>query len=93
MVRMMDGPATTAHDLPLLYRTILDLVGQLEQFDDRVMAGRLRREATRAYSRPWDSSQRRRLVSLESRLRERVEKHSRPPQSRLPLGRPARTGA
>ncbi|MBA2720653.1 MAG: hypothetical protein H0U52_15640 [Chloroflexi bacterium] len=55
---------TVAEDLPELYRTILDRVADLERLGSRVEAGRIRTSATRAYSRAWDASARRELLSL-----------------------------
>ena len=53
-----------AEELPALYRAILDRVAELEAAGDRVEAGRLRRDATRAYSRAWDARARRQLEAL-----------------------------
>ncbi len=56
--------ASVAEDLPELYRAILERVAALEQIGARDEAGRIRMEATRAYSSAWDESARRVLVSL-----------------------------
>lgn len=53
-----------AEELPALYRAILDRVADLEASGERAEAGRIRREATAAYSRAWDDRARRRLTSL-----------------------------
>ena len=55
-------------ELPALYRTILDLVVELERCDDSGVARRIRAEALAAYGGPWDDSQHRRLQELEGRL-------------------------
>ena len=56
--------STLAEELPDLYRAILDAVAQLEAAGERQRAGRVRRDATAAYSRAWDDRARRRLVAL-----------------------------
>ncbi len=58
---------TPAEDLPELYRAILDRVAELERIGARPMAGRIRADATRAYSDAWDESARRLLLSLLAR--------------------------
>jgi hypothetical protein len=61
-------PVTTlAEDLPELYRAILDRVAELEAIGARRDAGRIRADATRAYSDAWDESARRFLVRLLAR--------------------------
>ncbi len=87
MVQEMESSATRADDLPLLYRSILDLVWQLEQTGDRQTAQRLRREATRAYSHSWTRSQELRLRDLERQLRDRLEFVDRPRRHGLGLPR------
>jgi hypothetical protein len=42
--------------LPELYRQVLDRVAALEEHGQRAEAGRVRADATRAYSRAWDTS-------------------------------------
>ena len=59
--------ATLAEDLPELYRAILDRVADLERIGARPIAGRIRAEATRAYSVAWDESARRQLLGLLAR--------------------------
>lgn len=56
-----------AEDLPELYRLILDRVAGLERIGARSEAGRIRADATRAYSNAWDESARRVLVQLLAR--------------------------
>ncbi len=53
-----------AEELPGLYRAILDRVAELEAGGDRAEAGRVRRAATKAYSRAWDDRARRELETL-----------------------------
>lgn len=57
-------PTSPAQELPALYRAILDRVAELEAAGERATAGRVRREATAAYSRAWDERARRRLLGL-----------------------------
>jgi hypothetical protein len=45
---------SVAELLPELYRQVLDRVATLEQHDHRAEAGRVRAEATRAYSGAWN---------------------------------------
>jgi hypothetical protein len=56
-----------AEDLPELYRLILDRVAGLERIGARAEAGRIRADATRAYSNAWDESARRTLAQLLAR--------------------------
>ena len=56
--------ATLAEDLPELYRAILDRVAELERVGARALAGRIRADATRAYSNAWDESARKLLAGL-----------------------------
>jgi hypothetical protein len=56
--------ATVAEDLPELYRTILDRIGQLERIGERREAGQIRVAATEAYSVAWDEGARVRLHAL-----------------------------
>ncbi len=57
-------PYTPAEELPALYRAILDRVARLEADGERGEAGRVRRQATAAYSRAWDDRARRQLSRL-----------------------------
>ena len=57
-----------AQQLPGLYRAILDGVARLERIGERREAGRIRIEATRAYSTAWDEPNRRRLEHLLRRI-------------------------
>jgi hypothetical protein len=59
--------STLAEDLPELYRAILDRVAELERIGARPIAGRIRADATRAYSDAWDESARRLLLGLLAR--------------------------
>lgn len=77
-----------AEELPGLYRAILDRVAELEQAGARSEAIRVRRAATRAYSRAWDDKARRELDGLLRQARrptpaERLLGRSR---RRLPVG-------
>jgi len=66
-----------AEQLPMLYRSILDGVARLERAGERREAGRIRVEATTAYSRAWDERSRRRLEALLQRLDRALESHPR----------------
>jgi hypothetical protein len=59
--------ATLAEDLPEIYRAILDRVADLERIGARREAGRIRADATRAYSNAWNETARRHLLRLLSR--------------------------
>ena len=74
---------TPAEELPALYRAILDRVAQLEASGERVEAGRVRRNATTAYSRAWDDRARRELLTL-------LRQVDRPTAAERRLGRGAR---
>jgi len=75
----MEPTTSSAEAMPLLYREILDLVGELErrQGDRRTAAG-FRKEAIRRYSASWDAAQERKLGELRRRLRSSIEA-CRPP--------------
>jgi hypothetical protein len=60
-----------AHELPELYRAVLERVGSLELTGHRREGELIRREAVAAYSRAWDDAARRRLEQLRHRA-ERV---------------------
>lgn len=72
----VDEPAI-AELLPTLYRSILDGVARLERAGERQVAGRIRVEAIRAYSKAWDDRNRRRLEQLLVRLERALEAHPR----------------
>lgn len=65
--------STVAEDLPELYRAILERVAVLERIGARGEAGRIRAEATRAYSNAWDEAARRLLVGLLARAERSAE--------------------
>ena len=76
-IRTIDGDAhrvegiSPAHELPELYRAVLERVGSLELSGHRREGDLIRREAVAAYSRAWDDVARRRLEHLRARA-ERV---------------------
>lgn len=74
---------TPAEELPALYRAILDRVAQLEAAGSRTEAGRVRRQATAAYSRAWDGRARRELLRL-------LKDADRPTAAERRLGRGSR---
>ncbi len=86
MIRVMESTLGPTEELPALYRTILALVGELEQCDRRVEAERIRARALTAYASSWDGRQRRRLVQLESQLRRSIAAGRRPAR---PWSRPS----
>jgi len=57
-------PNLAAEELPALYRAVLDRVGQLEAHGQRDLAGRLRADAIRIYSKSWDARAKRDLETL-----------------------------
>jgi hypothetical protein len=57
-------PNSAAEELPALYRAVLDRVGQLEATGERQIAGRIRAQAIKIYSRAWDDRARRELTTL-----------------------------
>ena len=69
--------STVAEDLPELYRAILERVAVLERIGARAEAGRIRAEATRAYSNAWDDAARRLLLGLLARAERRAETPAR----------------
>jgi hypothetical protein len=57
-------PNPAAEDLPTLYRSVLDRVGQLEATGQRELARVVRAEAIRIYSKSWDLRAKRDLEGL-----------------------------
>ena len=62
----MDGQSI-AHELPELYRALLDRVALLERVGARREGALIRRDAIAAYSVRWDDAAKRRLTSLRAR--------------------------
>ena len=60
-------PEPLSETLPLLYRAVLDAIGELESLGFRREAAQVRIEATRAYSGAWNPAAARRLQSLQTR--------------------------
>jgi hypothetical protein len=73
-------PNSPAEELPSLYRAILDRVALLEAAGERGEAGRVRLQATTAYSRAWDDRARRELEGL-------LRRAERPTAAESALGR------
>lgn len=73
-----ESPTTLAEDLPELYRAILDRVADLERIGNRRDAGRIRADATRAYSDAWDEGARRQLLGLLARATRALAAPDRP---------------
>ncbi|MEW5992301.1 MAG: hypothetical protein AB1736_13270 [Chloroflexota bacterium] len=73
----MEG-TTPAHQLPELYRAVLERVGSLELSGHRREGDLIRREAVAAYSRAWDDAARRRLEHLRDRAERVLGGHERP---------------
>ena len=65
-------PSAASEEVPQLYRSILDLVGELERMGARRDAERGRAEAIAAYSRGWDESSHRALERIVERLQRRT---------------------
>jgi hypothetical protein len=66
-------PSIGAHEgIPMLYRSILMLLAELERQPDHDEAKRIRNEALRAYARAWDAESKERLERLEARLVRRL---------------------
>jgi phage-related minor tail protein len=78
-------PHTPAEELPSLYRAILDRIAALEAAGQRADAVRIRRDATRAYSRAWAERARRELEAL-------LRRASAPTAAERLLGRGRREG-
>ncbi|MBA3876822.1 MAG: hypothetical protein C0498_07775 [Anaerolinea sp.] len=70
--------ASIAHELPELYRAVLERVLSLELTGHRREAELIRREAVAAYSRAWDDLARRRLEQLLARAERVLDGHERP---------------
>ncbi|HEY7590772.1 MAG TPA: hypothetical protein VH723_07250 [Candidatus Limnocylindrales bacterium] len=64
----MNAQPSADGDLPALYRSILDGIADLERQGQHRAAGRLRAEATAAYSASWDERAARRLHSVHRRI-------------------------
>jgi len=64
--RRVEG-TSVAHELPELYRGVLERVASLELTGHRREGLLIRRDAVAAYSRAWDDATRRRLEQLRSR--------------------------
>jgi hypothetical protein len=76
----VEGEASVAHRLPILYRDTLDAITALERGGARSSAGRLRREAQLAYACRWDEEACRHLSQLADRARDLAEE----PRQRRP---------
>lgn len=82
----MEG-ASIAHDLPELYRAVLERAASLEFSGQRAEGLLIRRAAVEAYSRAWDERATRRLEQLRQRAERVLDGHERPRAMRSP--RPA----
>ncbi len=67
-----------AEDLPMLYRSLLDAIAELERHGAYREATLVRAEATEAYSTAWDETGRRRLDNLARRVHRSIEDIERP---------------
>jgi len=76
MLRSMEGNSP-AHELPEIYRAVLERIASLEQTGHRSEAEHIRREAITAYSRAWDEASRRRLQQLRLRADKAIESGER----------------
>ena len=68
----MDPSVGTHEEIPLLFRSILVLLDELERQSAHDEAKRIRAEAMRAYGKAWDADSRERLERLEQRLVRRL---------------------
>jgi len=73
-----------AHELPELYRAVLERVGSLETTGHRREGELIRREAVAAYSRAWNAAARRRLEHLRVRAERVLGGTERPRVARTP---------
>jgi hypothetical protein len=60
-------PEPLSESLPVLYRAVLDAIGELEGLGFRREAAQVRSDATRAYSGAWNPAAARRLQTLRER--------------------------
>jgi hypothetical protein len=72
MLPAMELITGSADEVPMLYRSILALIEELERVDRRAEAARIRASAQAAYATAWDARQRQRLQQLELRLRRSI---------------------
>jgi hypothetical protein len=79
----MNATSTISEDLPALYRSILDLIAELERCGGRVEAARVRRQVLEAYARGWDTSLQLRLGQTHERLLRSIDAHQQPARRRL----------
>ena len=79
----MEEPSV-AELLPELYRQVLDHVAALEEHGERAEAGRVRANATQAYSRAWDTATLARLRGLQIHAARVIAGRERP-HGRHPL--------
>ena len=79
-----------AHELPEIYRAVLERIASLEQTGHRSEAESIRRDAITAYSRAWDDASRRRLLQLRVRAERALESGER---SRREPATPATVGS
>ena len=90
MLQAMEG-TSPAHELPELYRAVLERIGALEQIGHRREAEHIRRAAVTAYSRAWDEGARRRLLQLRLRAERALglgERSRREPATPAAVGSP-----
>jgi hypothetical protein len=78
MMTSMEPTLGPNEELPVLYRTILGLVSELEQCNRRPEAERIRAQALSAYATSWDIRQRKRLELLADKLRRSIAAERRP---------------
>jgi hypothetical protein len=70
--------SSIGHDLPELYRAVLERVASLEHTGHRDEGLLIRRAAVAAYSRAWDESARKRLDALRVRAERVIDGAERP---------------
>lgn len=92
LLDVMEGPSI-AHELPELYRRVLDRIAALERQGHRHEADRIRSAAIVAYSAAWDDHAMTRLDALRLRAERVHDGHERPRRaSAVPLGARLRLG-
>jgi hypothetical protein len=77
MVPSVEG-SNIAHDLPELYRAVLERIASLEATGRHAEALLVRRAAIQAYSEAWDDTAVRRLERLRNRAERVLDGHERP---------------
>ncbi len=70
--------SSVAHDLPELYRSVLDRIASLEAAGHRREGQLIRQAAIRVYSAAWDTRTMKALDALRTRADRVLDGHERP---------------